>query len=149
MTDISLLVSDLQRDEGFREYLYDDETGNKIVPGIRIQGHPTAAFGFALDVAPLTQTESLPILTSRASTAVSGLLAALPWIASLSEPRQRALANMAYNLGVHGVLKFTQFLAFMQTGEFDKAADDLALTPWASQVGARAVRIIATIRTGT
>lgn len=149
MTDITLLVSDLQSDEGWRGYLYDDATGNKIVPGIRVQGHPTIAWGFALDVAPLTQAEALPILTSRAKTVANGLLSAFPWMASLSEPRQRAIANMAYNLGLHGEEQFVQFLGFMKAGQFDAAADDLEKTLWYKQVGDRGVRIVATIRSGT
>jgi len=146
MTNIALLVSDLQRDEGWRGYLYDDATGGKIGPGVLVRGHPTAAWGFALDVAPLTQAEALPILTSRATAFASNLLSAFPWMVSLSEPRQRALCNMAYNMGVAGLGKFTQFLGFMRAGEFDKAADDLEDTPWFKQVGQRAVRIVAIIR---
>lgn len=149
MTDLSLLVSDLQRDEGWSGHLYDDASGAKIGPGSRVLGHPTAAWGFALDVAPLTQTEALPILQSRALTVIDNLASALPWIATLSEPRQRALGNMAFNLGIAGLRKFTQFLGFMQAGQFDQAADDLEQTPWAKQVGNRAARIISTIRSGT
>lgn len=148
MTNIQLLVSDLQRDEGWRGYLYDDATGNKIVPGIRVQGHPTIAWGFALDVAPLTQAEALPILTSRAMSATAALLTALPWIATLCESRQRALSNMGYNLGVHGEEQFVQFLAFMKQSKFDEAADDLEKTAWYSQVGDRSKRIVEAIRTG-
>lgn len=148
MTDLALLVSDLQRDEGWSGHIYDDATGAKIGPGSRVLGHPTAAWGFALDVAPLTQVEALPILQGRALALINSLTAAMPWISALSEPRQRSLANMAYNLGVAGLGKFTQFLGFMQAGQFDQAAADLAQTPWAKQVGDRATRIIATIRTG-
>lgn len=148
LTDISLLVSDLQQDEGFRANLYDDATGAPIHPGSIIKGHPTAGFGFALDVAPLTRAESLPILTSRATAAMNGLIAAAPWVANLAPARQRALGNMAYNLGVTGLLKFILFLSLMQAGKFDQAADDLETTPWFTQVGARGVRIVAMIRAG-
>lgn len=148
MTDISLLVSDLQRDEGYRGQLYDDATGAKIGPGSFVRGNPSIGYGFALNVAPLTVAESIPILTGRAQQTAGALLSALPWIATLSEPRQRALSNMAYNLGVTGLLKFDTFLALMEQGQFDQAADDLEKTPWYAQVGARAVRIVSTIRTG-
>jgi lysozyme len=148
VTDIALLVSDLKRDEAWRGFLYDDATGAPIKPGIFVRGHPTAGYGFALDVAPLTVDEAVPILTGRAIAAAHALASALPWMVTLSEPRQRALSNMAYNLGVSGLLKFTQFLAFMQAEQFNLAADDLEQTPWYKEVGARGVRIVATIRTG-
>lgn len=148
MTDITLLVNDLKGEEGFRPFLYDDASGKPIVKGSVVQGHPTAGVGFALDVSPLTLAESLPILTSRAIAIDAKLQSDLPWMRGLSEPRQRALSDMAYNLGDHGLEEFTQFLAFVQAGQFNQAADDLQSTPWYRQVGTRGVRIAATIRTG-
>lgn len=148
MTDISLLVSDLQRDEDWRGFLYDDATGGKIGPGSFVRGNPTIGYGFALNVAPLTQSESLPILNVRAQAVIANLLIALPWMISLSEPRQRALNNMAYNMGVAGLSKFGAFLGLMKQGKFADAADDLQKTAWYSQVGDRSKRIAAVIRTG-
>lgn len=148
MTDMAQLVADLQRDEGWRPFLYDDASGTPIKAGVIVRGHPTIGFGFALDIAPLTQAECLPILTGRATSAAQTLLHAAPWIADLSEPRQRALSNMAYNLGVTGLLKFDTFLGLMQQGKFDQAANDLEGTPWYQETGERALRIVALIRTG-
>lgn len=142
------LVSDLQRDEGWRASIYDDANGQPIKPGVTVHGHPTIAWGFALDVAPLTQTEALPILTSRAAAAMNGLISAASWVASLSEPRQRALGNMAYNLGITGLMKFDNFMGLMQRGDFEEAADDLATTAWYGQVGGRAKRIQTLIKNG-
>lgn len=153
MTDIALLVQNLQDDEGFKliggkPCLYDDKTGKPIVPGYMLVGHPTAGYGFALDVSPLTQAESLPILTSRATAIDAKLQADLPWIKSLDEPRQRALSDMAYNLGDHGLETFTAFLGLVQMGKWDAAADDLEATAWYSQVGSRGVRLAGVIRNG-
>jgi lysozyme len=152
MTDISQLVSgivqDLTVDEGFRFFAYDDANGKAVVPGYTMKGHITAGYGFALDVAPLTKEESLPILTSRVTAVVNSLLVDMPWISTLSEPRQRALSNMAYNMGVHGEEQFTQFLAFMKAGQFEEAADDLETTLWFKQVGARGQRVVDLIRKG-
>lgn len=148
MTDLTLLVSDLQRDEGWRSYLYDDATGGKIGPGSFVHGNPTIGYGFALNVAPFTIEEATPILRGRASAVIAALAVALPWMGGLSEPRQRALGNMAYNMGVAGLLKFDTFLGLMKQGKFGEAADDLEKTAWYSQVGDRAKRIVQIIRTG-
>ncbi len=148
MMDFPSLIANLETDEGFRGYLYDDANGHKIGPGVIVRGHPTCGYGFALDVSPLTQSEALGILSSRATDAYNTLLVAAPWVAELSEPRQRALANMAYNLGVTGLLKFDTFMALMQKGNFADAADDLTKTVWAGQVGARARRIQSLIENG-
>ena len=148
MTNIVQLVADLQTDEGWVNFLYDDANGKPVVPGYTLIGHPTAAYGFALDVAPLTQQEALPILNSRAAAVVNNLTAAIPWISTLSEPRQRALGNMAYNLGVAGLETFTTFLGMVQAGDFDGAAADLLQTKWAGEVGARAKQVATLIREG-
>lgn len=151
MTDINLLVRDLQPEEGFKlirgkPCLYDDANGHPVVPGYTLVGHPTGGYGFALDVSPLTQAESLIILTSRASAFDAQLQKDDPWIKELDEPRQRALADMAYNRGVHGLEEFTTFLALVKARAWDDAADDLMKTPWYSEVGIRGVRIVAVIR---
>ena len=151
MSDLAKLVADLQPEEGFkkvggRPVLYDDATGAAIVPGYRLVGHPTAGYGFALDVSPLTEAESLPILVSRAAAIDAKLQADLPWIKSLDEPRQRALSDMAYNLGAHELESFSTFLGLVEAGKFSEAADDLATTAWYKEVGSRAVRIEGVIR---
>lgn len=153
MTDLAKLIADLQPEEGFKlvngqPCLYDDATGAAIVPGYRLVGHPTAGYGFALDVSPLTQAESLPILASRAAAADAKIQADLPWIKNLSEPRQRALADMTYNLGAAGLESFGTFLGLLKAGDFAAAADDLKGTTWYRQVGNRGVRIAAVIRNG-
>jgi GH24 family phage-related lysozyme (muramidase) len=153
VTDLALLVADLQGDEGFklingRPALYDDATRKAVVPGYTLVGHPTGGYGFALDVSPLTQAESLPILTSRAAAIDAKLQADLPWVADLPEPIQRALADMAYNLGDHGEEQFTTFLGLVQAGQYGTAADDLMTTPWYKQVGTRGVRLVSVIRSG-
>ncbi len=139
--DMDKLLSDLQMDEGWRPFLYDDANSQHIVPGVKVVGHPTCAWGFALDVSPLTQSEAMPILESRASHKYDELRIAIPWIDQLPEPSQRALTNMAYNMGVTKLLTFHIFLSLMQQHQFEQAANDLEGTAWFHQVGARATRI--------
>ncbi len=153
MTDLARLVADLQPEEGFkkiggRPVLYDDATGHAIVPGYTLVGHPTAGYGFALDVSPLTEAESLPILASRAAAFDAQFQADNPWVKELDEPRQRALSDMAYNRGVHGLEEFTTFLGLVEARQFGAAADDLMKTPWYAQVGTRGIRIVGVMRNG-
>jgi len=153
MTDLVKLVADLQPEEGFkvingRPVLYDDANGHPIVPGYTLVGHPTAGYGFALDVSPLTQAESLPILASRAAAVDAKIQADLPWVKNLDEPRQRALSDMAYNLGAHGLESFATFLGLVESGAYDAAADDLETTAWYKEVGSRGIRLAGVIRNG-
>lgn len=144
--NIDLLTSDLQRDEGWRAAAYDDATGAPIRPGYTVKGHVTVGYGFALDVAPMTQVEAMPILRGRAQDAYDTMVKAEPWIADLPEPCQRAIGNMSYNLGPTKLLGFGTFLGYMRQGQFAAAADSLVSTKWYGQVGNRAARICALIK---
>lgn len=128
--------------------IYDDATGKLLKPGMVCHGHPTVGFGLALDVDPLTEVEAVGLLQTRVDAHAAKTLADMPWIATLSDARQRALIEMAYNLGDAGLSDFATFLSLMRTGRFEEAATDLAGTKWAKQVGNRATRIVGQIRNG-
>jgi len=144
--DLDKLITELQVDEGWRPFLYDDANGNKVTPGYRLEGHPTIGWGFAFDVSPLTMSEAIPILENRASQKWVEVQELLPWAAVLPEDIQRALSNMAYNMGTETLATFTTFLSLLQAGKYSEAADDLKTTLWAKQTGNRALRIIALIK---
>jgi lysozyme len=57
----------------------------------------------------------------------------LPWWLNLSAPRAAVLLEMAYQLGVSGLLEFKQMLGAAQRGDFEAAANDDDLSAWAKQ----------------
>lgn len=142
------LISELRRDEGERMYVYDDANGKPIVPGYTVVGHPTVGVGRALDVAPLTPQESLALLNSSIDAKILDVDKAIPWAASLGDVRYRVLVNMAFNLGIKGLLAFSNTLALIQAGKWDEAAAAMLDSKWATQVGARAKRLSEMMRTG-
>lgn len=76
------------------------------------------------------------------------LLKELPWVAQLDEPRRAVMINMAFNLGVKGLLKFTNTLMFVREGDYAKAATNMLQSLWARQVGNRAKRLATQMETG-
>jgi len=76
------------------------------------------------------------------------LLAALPWIERLDDVRQAVLLDMAFNLGVAGLLKFKNTLRFVEQGNYEQAAKNMMLSLWARQVKTRAVRLSKMMETG-
>ena len=66
----------------------------------------------------------------------------------LDDERQYALLDMAFNLGVAGVLKFKKMLTAMACGYWEDAAKECLNSKYAKEVGQRAKRIAETIRTG-
>lgn len=147
MFDRAKLTADLTRDEGYRPLVYDDANPSALVgPGYTLVGNPTIGVGHALNKNPFSLLQAQTILGWDIEEAASPLYVRYPWLAKLPEPAQRAAANMAFNLGIGGLSKFTTFLALLEAEKYAEAADDLKPTPWASQVGPRAVRIEALIR---
>ena len=65
-----------------------------------------------------------------------------------SPARQRVLLNMCFNLGSGGLLEFRKSLAAMERGDFETAAREMKASKWATQVGDRADRLAALMRSG-
>lgn len=72
----------------------------------------------------------------------------LPWWKSLSEARRGVLINMAFQMGVDGLLGFKNTLNMINDGDYDAAARGMMTSKWATQTPARAKRMSEQMRTG-
>jgi lysozyme len=72
----------------------------------------------------------------------------LPWWRDMTLNRQRALAEMCFNLGVGRLLGFHRMLADLEAAKFAAAADEALASAWHAQVGKRAERLAEAIRAG-
>jgi lysozyme len=81
-------------------------------------------------------------------THTAGLYKELPWIVGIDEVRRCVLIDMAFNLGVAGLLKFKNTLELVKAGLYDQAALEMTKSAWASQVKTRADRLSHMMRTG-
>ena len=70
------------------------------------------------------------------------------WFRDLNVVRRDALTNMAYQMGVAGVLKFKNMLNSMYRGDFDKAYREALNSKWAKQTPNRAHEVAEMIRKG-
>jgi len=137
MPDIAKLKADLIRDEDLRLKPYRCTAG-KITIGV----------GRNLDDVGVTRAEALTLLDNDVTRVTGDLDRVLPWWRKLDEPRRRALANMAFNLGIERLRGFRKMLAALEAGDYARAAAEAPDSLWASQVVGRAVRIVQTLRTG-
>lgn len=136
------LRQDLILDEGLRVRAYADGGGVWTI-GVGHTG-PEVRHGLVW-----TREACLKALDSDIARIEQGLDTRLPWWRRLSAQRQDVLANMGFNLGVEGLLGFRHTLEAARAGDYTAAAADmLASEPWRSQVGARADRLAAQMRTG-
>jgi GH24 family phage-related lysozyme (muramidase) len=72
----------------------------------------------------------------------------LPWVLTLDEVRQRVFYDLCFNMGMPRLLEFHFMLSYAKAGDFNTAADELHHSLWDSQVGNRAPKLEAMLRTG-
>lgn len=127
----------LKRDEGLRLKPYRDTVGKL-----------TIGYGRNLDDKGITAEEAGALLWNDIQAAQGELFGALPWAEKLDEPRQMALLNMSFNMGIHGLLTFKNTLNLAENGHYAAAAAAMLDSKWAEQVGARAQRIAKQMESG-
>lgn len=149
--DQAALERELARDEGVRFTIYVDTTGNPTV-GI---GHNLNAGPLPNQTYPMTQAQVDALFASDVASTVQKLDTYLPWWRTLDDVRQRVIINMTFNLGIGrpgagtGLLGFPNTLAMIKGGDYSAASGAMLQSLWARQVGARADRLAAMMKTGT
>lgn len=138
MFDRQKLIQQLRRHEGERLKPYRCTAG-KLTIGV----------GRNLDDRGITAEESAYLLSNDIDRVWTELKTRLPWVTGLSDVRQRVLLDMAFNLGIDGLLKFRNTLATIQAGNYQKAGEMMLDSLWAKQVGMRAQRLSRMMQTGT
>ena len=140
--DRAKLYVELERDEGRRARAYRDSLGVL-----------TVGIGFNLEANDLPDDVIDRLFDVSIDRAVLDLDALEPRWRDMTPDRQRVLLNMAFNLGRKRLSGFKRFLAAI--GEYldgddasalDRAAAEMLDSDWAVQVGARAKRLAARMR---
>lgn len=131
------LFDQLKRDEGLRLSPYKDSLG-KLTIGI----------GRCLNTVGISAGEAQMLFNNDVIRTTQALASALPWTAGLDPVRLAVLQNMAFNMGVQGLLKFQNTLKLIQVGSYQIAAGEMLKSAWANQVGARAQRLSKQMETG-
>lgn len=140
---IDNILDQLKRDEGFDLKAYPDSEGFSTIG----YGHNLQAHG-QTNITSCTEQQAEAWLLEDLQTVNLQLQKFLPWVFRLDVVRRGVIQNMAYNMGIHTLLEFKTFLGLVQTGKYEAAADDELHTKWARQVGQRAQRLSAQMRTG-
>ena len=134
------LRADLIRDEGMRLSAYKDSEGYWTI-GV---GH---LLGRSPRMSAITEEECNALLDVDIAEAENLARSVVPRFDDLSEPRQLALVNMAFNRGGH--LRSSQWIvpAIRKASESNSPEDWTAVreaikvSQWAKQVGSRATRL--------
>ncbi len=122
--------------------------GERLKPYRCSAGKLTIGVGRNLDDRGITREESAMLLDNDIRLLEIELFRALPWAAALDDVRQRVLLDMAFNLGLPGLLQFKRTLEAIRTGQYQQAATMMLDSLWARQVGQRAERLARMMATG-
>jgi len=134
------LQKQLMRDEGFVSYAYHDSLG-----------YLTLGIGRLVDSrrgGGISEDEAMYLLNNDIANRVESLSRRIPWIKDLDEARTGVLINMAFQMGVNGLLGFKNALACVETGDYDGAAAGMLNSLWARQTPERAARLAKQMKIG-
>lgn len=138
--DVKKLQPELVFEEGNIPYAYKDHLG-----------YLTIGIGFLIDKnkgGRLYPEEIAFIFANRAAKIEAELRKRLPWYDDLDDARQRVLMQMAWQMGVEGLMKFVNTLKFVQQGKYREAAAGMLQSLWAQQTPDRANRLSKMMATG-
>lgn len=126
----------VKKHEGFRGVPYEDAGGWSV------------GYGRNLTFNPLTPDEGEYLLQNDLHKVLIELQKELLFWNKLDGVRQEVLVEMAYNLGVAGLLRFKKMLTALDNGEWLEASYQCLHSRWAGQVGARADALACMLLTG-
>lgn len=116
-------IMEIKEDEGFRGQPYLDHLGN-----------PTIGYGTLL---PLSKAESVLLLRHRLLSKENELML-VPVFRQANIEVRSILLNMAYQMGVKGVLKFKKMVKALEDHDYEEAAKEMLDSTWAAQTPKRA-----------
>lgn len=173
---VKQVAGDLDRHEGFREFAYPDplsglmkkfpkerwgfEPAKDILARIRVSveeatklGAPwTVGYGFTHGVNPDSRMNRITAerrLEQEILNVDAALSKVLSWYKEASFVTKTILINMAFNMGLEGLLGFKNTLRFISQKNYEQAAHNMTLSLWYRQVGSRAKELVERMRTQT
>lgn len=131
------LETELIRDEGLKLESYQDTVGLWTI-GV---GH---CLGQERRMVTITRDEALALFRADVDMAIEVAERLAPYAFQwpiYSDACERALVNMAFNLGEKKLAGFKKFFAALEARDFKGAAEAMMASKWATQVGDRAKRL--------
>jgi lysozyme len=121
------LIENIKKNEGFVGTPYKDSLGI-----------PTIGYGTKL---PLSEREASVILEMRLKDKIKEIEIKEPLMNNLPGATQEVIAEMCYQMGVNGVLKFKKMWSALRNFDFVKASDEMLDSRWAKQTPKRALEL--------
>lgn len=128
--------------------MLEKHEGCELSPYRDTRGKLTIGIGRNLDDRGISRGEAVMMLSNDLIWFEEQCEKHIPWWARLNDTRQRVLADMAFNLGIAGLLKFKRMFAALEAEDYATAAKEMLDSAWAGQVKGRAMRLARMMATG-
>lgn len=146
------LIEQIKRHEGYRAHSYRCTAGKLTIGyGYNLSVNPLKLSSLELYHAQLVgmgEHEAERLLKLMIAKITDQLEEAMPVINRLDTVRQDILINMAYNMGLVGLLKFKKMITALEKKDYQKASIEMLNSKWSSDVGNRAQELATQMMTG-
>jgi lysozyme len=136
---VDVLIESIKRHEGYRDRVYLDS-----------EGKLTCGWGHHLWVGSKVPIEASDAFFKQdLADAVSSFRTIPPvYRRHLNPTRARVITEMIFNMNVQRVLLFRKMWEAIENMDYDRAADEMLSSKWATQVGQRAIELAEIMRKG-
>ena len=129
------LLEQIKSHEGFKSTVYQCT-----------EGYDTIGYGFAIKDLELTEEIAEDILIGKLSKLRLRLCKTFDWFLDTPEVVQEVIMNMCYQMGLSGFSKFKKTIYYLETEQYEEAADEMLDSLWHKQTPARSQELSDTIR---
>ena len=131
------IIALLKQQEGYRKKVYKCT-----------EGFNTVGYGRNLDTNGIDEEEADYLLRRDVVKCQNILVDKIKFWGELNQATRDALTNMAFQLGINGLLKFKNMLSLLEHGDYFGASREALNSRWARQTPNRAKQVAGMIQTG-
>lgn len=138
------LFESIKENEGFRSYIYKDTLGFETIGyGFKVSSLSNEEIEFnGGSIEPMSEKVAGKILERKVKILSRKVFVALPWLEGKPQNVQDVIIEMAYQLGLDGMLNFKNTLNFIKDDNFIKAGENMRKSRWYSQTPGRVEKLI-------
>ena len=129
------LIEEIKVHEGFRDKVYKCS-----------EGFDTIGYGFAIKDLILDQDIAEMILDRKLKALTENINNKFDWFNESPQKVQDVVSNMCYQIGLSGFSKFKKTIYYLETEQYEEAADEMLDSLWARQTPNRANELSNNIR---
>ena len=142
---IEQLREELEADEGCVMEIYEDQLGLKTCGVGHLLRPDDPEFDMEVG-APVSEERVAELFDKDIAWTITDCHKLLSGFGELDADLKLVICNMTYNMGLSRMRKFVKFLAAVEAGDMNEAANQMLDSKWARQLPERSGRLIARVR---